>query len=254
MSYEEGSFYKELNLTDYQKYKILILLKLYTRDSFMITHFVHTDLHNGNWKVKHHIEKNIYQIILLDFGLCTNIEKNFMRKYEDYLEDLDFEKLYDLFHPSDDRYIKKWPSTLDRVEHRESTIKKWTEIYKDGKSKTIFTYILKDLIKNKIELNHEKYELFFTLILLYNHFQNYVELQTLFNDKKHISLKKMYPDHISFCKTYNCFLEYSKYIEELVKNSDYEIFTDNNKHLEELNNNLALINSDSELDTESDSE
>ena len=88
MSYEEGSFYKELNLTDYQKYKILILLKLYTRDSFMITHFVHTDLHNGNFIIssctnisKDDENSKIYKIDLtyksIDFEIYINSILNF---------------------------------------------------------------------------------------------------------------------------------------------------------------------------------
>jgi predicted unusual protein kinase regulating ubiquinone biosynthesis (AarF/ABC1/UbiB family) len=83
MSYEEGVFYENLNISDYSKSKILTILRLYVRSSLVCNNYIHGDLHNGNWKVRPHPTlDNNYQIILYDLGLCVNLNNHsFMRRF-----------------------------------------------------------------------------------------------------------------------------------------------------------------------------
>lgn len=255
MSYEEGEFYENLELTNYQKYKLLTILKLYIRSSCIVNNFMHADLHNGNWKVrKHPTLKNMYQVILLDFGLCTEIEKGFYFEYDKCTDDDDWESLYDLF--LDTKSVIEWPEHLDRKEHKEITSKLWEKLYKEnnGSSKAILTEVIKDLIKSKIIVENRRFELFFTLVLTYKHFEKYVEDQNLYQDKKNFTFKNTYINHITFCKTYNCFNKYSDFLEKYVKqnNGDYGLFEDAEKNLISLKCNNAKIDSDSDFDTDSD--
>ena len=255
MSYEEGEFYENLELTNYQKYKLLTILKLYIRSSCIINNFMHADLHNGNWKVrKHPTLKNMFQVILLDFGLCTEIEEGFYFEYDKCTDKDDWESLYDLFLDTDS--VIEWPDNLDRKEHKNKTSKLWGKLYNEnnGSSKAILIAVIKDLIKSKIIVENKRFELFFTLVLTYKHFEKYVENQNLYKEKKDFTLKNIYFNHITFCKTYNCFNNYSNFLEKYVKenNENYCLFQDAEKNLISLNCNNAKIDTDSELDTESD--
>lgn len=254
MSYEEGEYYENLELTNYQKYKLLTILKLYIRSSCIINNFMHADLHNGNWKVrKHPTLKNMFQVVLLDFGLCTEIEEGFYFEYDKCTDSDNWESLYDLF--LDTKSIIEWPNDLDRKEHKSTTSKLWEKLYKEnnGSSKTILIEVIKDLIKSKIIVENRRFELFFTLVLTYKHFEKYVENQNLYKDKKDFTFKNTYLNHITFCKTYNCFNNYSNFLENYVKkNNTYGLFEDAEKNLISLNCNNAKIDTDSELDTDSD--
>ena len=162
MSYEEGDFYENLDLTNYQKYKLLTILKLYIRSSCIINNFLHADLHNGNWKVrKHPTLKNMFQVILLDFGLCTEIEEGFYFQYDKCTDSDDWEGSYDLFLDTDS--VIEWPDNVDRKEHKETTSKLWEKLYKEnnGSSKAILIEVVRDLIKSKIIIENKRFELFF---------------------------------------------------------------------------------------------
>lgn len=255
MSYEEGEFYKNLELTNYQKYKLLTILKLYIRSSCIINNFMHADLHNGNWKIRKHPKiKNMFQVILLDFGLCTEIEKGFYFKYDQCTDNDDWEGLYDLF--LDTQSVLEWPENIDRTKHRKETAELWEKLYKNnnGSAQIILKSVIKSLINSKIIIENKRFELFFTLVLTYKHFEKYIENQNLYKEKKNFSFKNIYLNHITFSKTYDCFNKYSSFLENYVKEnkSNYELFEDAEKNIKELNCVNAKIDSDSELDTDSD--
>ena len=74
MSYEEGKTLDESSKSDYEKYKCLCLLALFTRNSLEINNFNHGDLHRGNWKLKGD------KLLIYDFGFCwsTGIEDKYI--------------------------------------------------------------------------------------------------------------------------------------------------------------------------------
>ena len=83
MSYEEGTFYQNLDISDYKKVKVLTIMRLYLRSSLIINNFIHGDLHNGNWKVRQDPnDENNFKIILYDLGLCVSLkDETFVKKF-----------------------------------------------------------------------------------------------------------------------------------------------------------------------------
>ena len=205
---------------------------------------------------KHPTLKNMFQVILLDFGLCTEIEEGFYFQYDKCTDSDDWEGLYDLFLDTDS--VIEWPDNVDRKEHKETTSKLWEKLYKEnnGSSKAILIEVVRDLIKSKIIIENKRFELFFTLVLTYKHFEKYVEEQNLYQDKKDFTFKNTYVNHITFCKTYNCFNKYSDFLENYIRenNGEYGLFEDAEKNLISLNCNNVKIDSDSDLDTDSDND
>ena len=65
MSYEEGETFENCDISFYEKTKIIYILKLYIRSAITCDQFIHADLHNGNWKIKKHKNKNLYQIVFV---------------------------------------------------------------------------------------------------------------------------------------------------------------------------------------------
>ena len=156
----------------------------------------------------------------------------------------------------DTKSVLEWPENINREEYRNKTAKLWEKLYKEnnGSSQAILKSVIKSLIKSKIIIDNKRFELFFTLLLVYKHFEKYIEIQNLYTEKNNISFKNIYVDHITFCKTYNCFNNYSSFLENYVKKnkSNFELFENAEKNIKELNCSNAKIDSDSELDTDSD--
>ena len=69
MEYIEGEEFKPEILGEYQSYKYLMLLIIFTNNS-CLNGFAHGDIHSGNWKV------NDGSLIIYDFGYCFSIDYN----------------------------------------------------------------------------------------------------------------------------------------------------------------------------------
>ena len=246
MSYEEGKYYENLKISDYQKYKIITLLKLLWRDSIEINNFIHGDLHNGNWKVRKHPDiKNMYQIILLDFGLFIEFsDKDFISNLNYAIEKCDIEKMW--FH------LKKYHNFEDKDQKLK---KKWIDSVKDNfesqdylnSTNKIFNFF----IDNDLKLKTDFFNLGVVASITTDHFTKYGEGNKVYSDSKEKNNLFFYalPPIITFCKTYNCFMEYCKKIEVYFENSvsNYKMF-----EISEFDN--IKIDSESELDTDSDSD
>lgn len=71
MSYEEGTIFDDIETSDYMKYKIIILNKIFVKSNQHTHRLMHGDLHKGNWKVR--LENDKIKLIIYDFGFCWRI-------------------------------------------------------------------------------------------------------------------------------------------------------------------------------------
>jgi predicted unusual protein kinase regulating ubiquinone biosynthesis (AarF/ABC1/UbiB family) len=241
MSYEEGKFYEDMNLSDYQKFKIITLLRLYLNSSSVVDNFIHTDLHNGNWKVrKHPLYNNVFQIVLLDFGLCAK------------LHDPDFVKtIHECFETDNYRLCLKtfieFNKDLNKLITFEKVFDKFKEEYEYyiNSKKIDLNKIIKFFVKNNYRLCNNLFNICITTAICEYHFRKYMPNDFNNSVNKHY---EVFSSMITFCKTYNCFDKYCKILEnKFEKINKYYMF-----NLKD--NEISKIKSDSELDTDSDNE
>lgn len=208
MSYEDGISFNDIQLSDYEKYKIIMTFVLAIRQMCLIDNFIHGDLHIGNWKVVNN--NNKYKtIIILDCGIAIKPENNNI--------------IYDWFNAWENNDICQ----LNNI------IIKQIEFKEDNKNNKHLVYLVTKLLKDNYE--HAKpLNINYLIIKLYNfliehnlylndNLLNMIIIMSLIEknlnkfhftgderikDKK-INLedcyRKQYLDYIAFCNTTNEF-------------------------------------------------
>ena len=69
MSYEEGVTFDNVESSEYLKYKIIVLNKIFVKNNQYTHRLMHGDLHKGNWKIRICENDNI-KIVIYDYGFC----------------------------------------------------------------------------------------------------------------------------------------------------------------------------------------
>ena len=69
MSYEEGDIMDKMEISDYQKTKIITLLYGFIMSNQLFYDVLHNDIHKANWKVRR-INENRFALVVYDFGFC----------------------------------------------------------------------------------------------------------------------------------------------------------------------------------------
>jgi predicted unusual protein kinase regulating ubiquinone biosynthesis (AarF/ABC1/UbiB family) len=69
MSYEEGQIMDKMDISDYQKTKIISVLYGFIMSNQLFYDILHNDIHKANWKVRK-ITDNQFAIVVYDFGFC----------------------------------------------------------------------------------------------------------------------------------------------------------------------------------------
>ena len=52
MSYEEGVTFDNIEASEYMKYKMIVLNKIFVKNNQHTHRLMHGDLHKGNWKIR----------------------------------------------------------------------------------------------------------------------------------------------------------------------------------------------------------
>jgi len=248
-SYEEGTFFEDLDISEYKKYKIVQLMILFVRDSSIIQNFMHADLHQGNWKVR--CNDNEYALVIYDVGICIGFEEKTIKDFWFYWETSDRENLSKLFT----RCIHYHPPnmTLDEIED---------SIYRDischadkptDASNTI-SETLRYMNDNNIIMNSTWLSLCISVSLLEDFFKKYgiVDDATKIDSEKTKKdvFKIFYLNYISYCNTNNIFPDLKKYLEECLDraNIKFDNLFSNLEHRLNDEDNFKEINLDDEED------
>lgn len=227
MEYIECDKYDNMKINQYKQMKIMHTIELFTNNTMIIDRFVHADLHDGNWKIKYDDKNNKYKLVILDFGLCLDLEENIDDENKNWIVDLmdsfelnDFDKIIDIILISlkEKKYRKEMKEKI-----KQFFIDNNLEIYKLD-PENVFSLIFKFAQQFRIEINSN----FITFIICVLNYKNITmsRLKNLsnctsdYNDKiilKEFALIYVYPLHIEFAKHHNIFPELCEYMQEAIK-------------------------------------
>jgi predicted unusual protein kinase regulating ubiquinone biosynthesis (AarF/ABC1/UbiB family) len=214
-SFEAGDYYESptIELSEYKKYQVVLLLTLFIRDSSLINDFIHGDMHMGNWKVRQ--VGNDYAIVIYDVGICFSVGLDITRDFYLYWELGDRKNLAKLFR----RGIKWHPNNITLDEIEEGMYTDITNITSQPiNTNSIIKSILKYMNYNKIIIKHEWLNLCVGILLVEKDIKKYGILRSDkredLNRTKRDVFKVDFLNYINFCDTHNCFNHLSTYMKE----------------------------------------
>ena len=220
MSYEEGESFYDLDISEYTQCKLILLFKLFNKNNESITHFIHGDLHRGNWKVRFDEGKNDYVLVVYDFGFCWELP-NFISENIDFIN-RSFLKILDTSNEINNFSKACW-LFLDKKCDLE-VIKKDINLYlreeklcRVEEPQFLLNLILKISTKEGIVIDSYCMQ----CIILYNQLWKLYEDFNMIPSPSWKSDKNLYEDYyinriydiINYCDTKNIFLEYKNYLE-----------------------------------------
>ena len=206
MEYIEGELFDDINVSEFEKKKIITLFALVFKDQYFFSDYFHCDLHDYNWRVNKY--KDFYQLIIYDFGYI--IENNMQNTMKELILAID---LNDIDNFSNILYTN---ITNVHIEFKDFTnnLKKYIKTvipYSDDYLKQVynFCYI------NNYKLKNNLLEIFISMILLKkNHIKYVLKINSINIDYNFIIECNLI--YITFCEKYNVFMK----IRDQIKN-DY---------------------------------
>jgi len=224
MSYEKSQKVEDINISDYELNKIISIFLLFTNESLICTGLNHGDLHKGNWGIRK--EDDIYKLVIYDYGFCFNVKlyKNVIMEYYNILDyydknndkDCEYDKLLYLFSNllinSTEENIKKYMNkNIDKLKYNSMDPYLLAKHFVNGAK------------ENGVIVNHLLIQVFILGI------QNELFIEKCGRSKlyregdKKCKLFECDLTAITFCKTHNVFLEFSKVMETKIKNMEHGI-------------------------------
>ena len=196
MEYIEGEAFESLNISNYKKQVIICLLALFIKDIYMFSKYVHSDLHDANWKIfrqqtlntsvsatsdtsdtSANSDTSSYKIIIYDFGYV--IENNLNENYKKLIYYLDINNTYELgnllfnevqnlnidYSNSEQVKLYKEKFIADFIKYNAQTYPYTTSNYVAAYN---FCH------NNGYKLNNSILDLFICIMLLHKYFRKYI--------------------------------------------------------------------------------
>ena len=247
MTYESGESFNKISISNYKKFKIINLFKLFVRSSIYSQGFLHGDLHNGNWKVSNNKINNINPIIIYDLGICYKCPVDLLNNIQNSMDNSNFKNLLDLllskeslsynpYNEIDTNNIKK--EFIEKIK-KNMLLSKNMDLQNIDLSDLI--PVIHDIIQKGFVFDSIFFNIFITIILIFEKVSKYTENTMDYKDKeitKNNRFTVQYPALISFSKTYRIFPQYRKNMEKLLdeytKNNIFEIFNGIDKRMDYL--------------------
>jgi predicted unusual protein kinase regulating ubiquinone biosynthesis (AarF/ABC1/UbiB family) len=201
MEYIDGYCLDNLNVSEYNKSKIVYLLYLFVRNNLLILNNNHGDLHKFNWKVSKDKINNLHKIIIYDFGYCFKLNK------EEYLN---INRLCDLivsFENNETDNIK-YNKFLTFLFNKE--LKLNIQFNNQITEPDILLKHILDISKNN-NLIIYKYKILNSLLLM-SLVDNYFQKYNINNNNNIFKVKRNILDAYNFCKTYKIYPELSEHL------------------------------------------
>ena len=231
MSYEEGTYFKDLQESEGKKYKIILLLLMLFKNMSLIKQNVHGDLHCCNWKVRPYGVD--HQIILYDFGITFQIEdwNECFIAWDTY----DHKKIIDEI----ELIIDYNPYSKERFNVIKKELYKNTDtlLQKPLKMTSILQVLSKWANKHNIIYNSTFLNYAITGSLLEYDFKEYLINRYGQNNNqiKYIVPKSDFLTHYNFCKTKQLFPELQKKLQEYIS-----MYTQINELFYDIENKLQI--------------
>ena len=203
MDYIEGEILDNINISEYEKSKIIFLLYLFVRNNLIIHNNNHSDLHKYNWKIINNSkENNLYKIVVYDFGYCFKLNN------DEYKNMCIISKLITNYDKNNENMIKEYNNFLKYVFSDDNI-----NIIKFNHNMTKPDILLKNILdisrkKNKFIKTIKILNTILLMCLLEKNFDKY----NINNHESPKKIKKNLLDAYTFCDTYELFPELSKHL------------------------------------------
>ena len=259
MEYIEGEAFESLNISNYKKQVIICSLSLFIKDIYMFSKYVHSDLHDANWKIFRQQTSNTsttsdtgnayttYKIIIYDFGYV--IENKLNDNYKKLVYYLDINNTYELgnllFNEVQNLnidYSNSYEVKLCKEKFIAEFIKYNAQTYPYTDSNYVAAYNF--CHNNGYKLNNSILDLFICIMLLSKYFKKYlftifIQENSTFNQVsyyKYIYNVNLY--YVSICEKYDIFHDVNNYIKQQYINNPFFVDTINynNNYFDKLNN------------------
>jgi len=222
MEYIEGEEFKPEILGEYQSYKYLMLLIIFTNNS-CLNGFAHGDIHNGNWKIKNG------SLIIYDFGYCFSIDYD---EYDILNELISIDKKENINQKFFDYYLNKEFNSHVNKDIINSKIHYIIDEHLKVYPLKLYKFInilIKFCLKNNILIS----------VTCINGLLLFLQLIEIFNKVKILECQATYEsyllDILNHSKVNNMTPKLVEYIEQKIdENNSQSIMTDNFERFEGL--------------------
>ena len=235
MQYIEGALFDNINVSEFEKKKIIMLFNLFLKDLYFFSDYFHSDLHDYNWRVNKY--KDFYQLIIYDFGyVMKNDIQDTMKKFVLYTDtnNIDgfskiiYNNIINLNNMEEKYFTNNLKNILKKfVPYSDDFI---VQIYK-------FCYLYNYKLKNNL------LELFIGVILTKKNFSKYL-FQTIDNNNiDYNSIIELNFTYVTLCEKYNIFLKTKEFIINNYLNNEFfkNKYNYQNNYYELLENNKKSI-------------
>lgn len=264
MEYIEARNFNDIKneISDYTKYKIILLLNLFIKDSMCLLDYYHADLHDSNWKVVNNlINPNNPLIAIYDFGFCIKKSENDKRLMQNLHKTIETNNISE-FAANLYQFIYYNPTNISKEKFIEVIINitklpliTTNSLY----SNQLLTLIISYFITKKYIFKSQILDMFITLLLVNDNFKKYLYAYNIDepltqpmlnkntddknNNEKLCNLKSQMMNYINFCKTNKCFYRLQNYLIDYIKEIDEKIYTGINREIEKhLNDTISSNN------------
>jgi predicted unusual protein kinase regulating ubiquinone biosynthesis (AarF/ABC1/UbiB family) len=210
MEYISGYSLDELNISDFEKQQIVILINLFCKNNYLFLNYFHPDLHDSNWKVRKY--NDFFQIIIYDFGyIIFNNNQKFYKDLIYYSDINNMNKIGEVLYNSISNnkisecdFISDFVNFMNKNNAYQSIIFNIKNLYK-------YCYY------NNYILNPNILEIFISLLLVKKYMDKYIFISKSSFSVNHIVKMNIY--YLNICKKYNIFHDLQNFINETYVNS-----------------------------------
>ena len=257
MEYIEGETFDTLTISDYKKQIIVCLIALFIKDTYMFGKYVHSDLHDANWKIlrqentNNANDTNIYKIIIYDFGYVieNNLHENF-KKLIYYLDINNTYELGNLLFLNVQNLNIDYSNSVEVEKCKEKFIVDFMKYNEQSYPYTDSNYIAAYNFchNNGYKLNNSLLDLFICIMLLHKYFRKYIfsiftQDNNTFNQTNYYRyIYNVNSYYVSICDKYNVFDDVKSYInKQYITNPLFcDTINYNNNYFNTLPNTLSI--------------
>ena len=214
MEYLEGVSLEHFKDNNYRYSKFNLFISIFMQNNLYINKYNHGDLHNYNWKIT-----NDNKIVIYDYGLCWELQNDFLLNNLNDLIDGLHDYNYDIIYTSYYNIIK-YNSAIDDI-----IIYNYFEEHKKNITRIMdfFHHIIVFSIKHNIILD-------ITLLYIIISWQNIALIfMNDYCDTNEFEHNSVYMEEYSICNYYKIFPEYQQFLKKQINKYDKKINIDYNK-------------------------
>lgn len=236
MEYIEGNKFDDIDISINEKQKLILIITLFIKDNYYFSEFIHSDLHDGNWKI---IKiNNIYKIIIYDFGYIIKNHINEIYKNLLYYSDLnDHYNVCNIFYQciNNKTNISNKQLYIDFQQYANYIFQK-KYIYTSEYIEAFYKYCF----YKKYKMKNYVFECFISSLLFKKYINKYIYHKCLLENRDDFinSLIQLNIYYYNLCNEFNIFPElkqllYNQYINNNIFISKYKY---TNKYIQNLQN------------------